>query len=38
MTKVKTLSLRRLGSVSRDTKAIVQKGEQEEFVPILSYA
>lgn len=38
MTKVKSVRLRRLGSVSRDTKAIVQKGEQEEFIPVLSYA
>lgn len=38
MTKVKTVRLRRLGTVSRDTKAIVQTGEQEEFLPVLSYA
>lgn len=38
MTKGKTPRLRRLGSVSRDTRALVQVGEQEEFIPILSYA
>lgn len=27
----------RLGSIRRDTKAIVTAGQQEEFLPILSY-
>ncbi len=37
MTKVKSVSLRRLGSVSRDTHAIVQMGESEEFMPVLCW-
>lgn len=28
----------RLGSIRRDTKAIVSAGQQEEFLPILSYS
>lgn len=37
MTKPLFLRLRRLGSVSRDTHAITQMGESEEFMPVLCW-
>lgn len=37
MTGLKLLRLRRLGSISRDTKALLILGEQEEFMPLLRY-
>ncbi|GAY24785.1 hypothetical protein SFOMI_5370 [Sphingobium fuliginis] len=37
MTKPLTLRLRRLGSVSRDTRAITQMGESEDFMPVLCW-
>ncbi len=38
MKKETRSKLIRLGSIRRDTKAIVIAGQQEEFLPILSYA
>ncbi len=37
MINVTRTKLIRLGSIRRDTKAIVTAGQQEEFLPILSY-
>ncbi len=37
MTKPQSLRLRRLGSVSRNTLAITQMGESEEFMPVLCW-
>ncbi len=37
MTKSLSLRLRRLGGVSRDTHAITQMGESEEFMPVLCW-
>jgi len=37
MTKSLSLRLRHLGSVSRDTHAITQMGESEEFMPVLCW-
>ena len=37
MTKTKSACLRRLGSISRDTHAITQMGDSEEFMPVLCW-
>jgi len=37
MMNVTQPKLIRLGSIRRDTNAIVTAGQQEEFLPILSY-
>lgn len=37
MKKENRSRLIRLGSIRRDTKAIVTSGQQEEFLPFLSY-
>lgn len=37
MNKMKSVRLRRLGSVSRDTHAITQMGDSEEFMPVLCW-
>lgn len=37
MKNVNRTKLVRLGSIRRDTKAIVTAGQQEEFLPIMSY-
>ncbi len=37
MSKKKCVGLRRLGSVSRNTHAITQMGDSEEFMPVLCW-